>query len=63
MRTPSKRQSHLTVICEPVDFDPDPYLIDEPAMTLDEWLHTTLPDHGDVERVQLHQHHFARLVA
>ena len=62
MRTPSKHQ-HLRAISEPVDFDPDPYLIDEPAITLDEWLHTTLPDDGDVERVRPHQHHFARLVA
>jgi hypothetical protein len=32
-------------------------------MTLDEWQHVTLPDHGDVEPVRLHQRHFARLVA
>jgi hypothetical protein len=62
MRTPSTHH-HLTVINEPVDFDPDPYLVDEPAMTLDDWRHVTLPDDGDVERVQLHQRHFARLVA
>ena len=66
MRTtplPSSRPSRPRPHVGRDNIELDPYLLDETALTLDDWRHRPPADDSDAQVVRFHQHHNARLVA